>query len=66
MKRSEMLSAIEKNFPMFHFTDVYDLLEFIEAQGMLPPAYAKFQNAPVLTMYLKNKVNEWKPEDEAQ
>jgi len=60
MKKSEMLSAIEKNFPMIHFTDVYNLLEFIEEQGMLPPPY---KAKALIGFYV---VQDWEPENETQ
>lgn len=65
MKRSEMISLIEKKFITSDVCeDITELLTFLESQGMLPPAYEKFQEAPVLTMYFKVKVNEWEPEND--
>ena len=41
MKRSEMLSAIERRFPTIHMEcNVNELLDFLESQGMHPPTYA--------------------------
>jgi len=64
LKRSKMVELLleydDELLPM----QAEDIINFLESKGMLPPAYEKFQEAPVLTMYLKVKVNEWEPEND--
>jgi hypothetical protein len=64
-----MIALIEKKFITSDICDdISELLDFLASQGMLPPAYEKFVEAPVKyideTVYLKVEVNEWEPEND--
>jgi hypothetical protein len=62
MKRSEMLSAIERRFPTIHMEcNVNELLDFLEQQGMHPPTYAVSLDEDSRT---HTTILMWEPENE--
>jgi hypothetical protein len=63
MKRSEMILAIGRQFPTLHMEcDIDELLQFLESQGMQPPAIPKeyvFDDSGEGAVVM---FNEWEPE----
>ena len=72
MKRSEMISLIEKKFITSDVCeDITELLTFLESKGVLPPAYEKLVEAkgmvgpsPEMKLFYKIPCNEWEPEND--
>jgi hypothetical protein len=76
MKRSEMIKALKEDFfdkktAKYHVVDYLaaQIIDFLESQGMQPPAYEKFVEAqgvaspsPDIKLFYKMPVNEWEPE----
>ncbi len=73
MKRSEMLSLMYGKLCKEHivngeslYVSIERLLDFMEEQGMQPPAYEIYEELPAKYMnevaYRKTKVNKWEPE----
>jgi hypothetical protein len=63
MKRSEMILAIDRQFPTLHIEcDIDQLLQFLQSQGMQPPAIPKeyvFDDSGEGAVVM---FNEWEPE----
>ena len=73
MKRSEMVERLKDFFVSEDWCNEADddfateIIDFLEQQGMLPPAYESYEKIPASFMfedvYRKINVNEWEPED---
>ena len=76
MKRSEILHKIEEHMLQHEGgvrINVSRLLNMLEKEGMLPPAYVNgFFTAPYLgcdsadVEWVEESINEWEPENETQ
>ena len=75
MKRSEMIKALKEDFfektAKYHVVDYLaaQIIDFLESQEMLPPAYEKLVEAkgivspsPEMKLFYKMPCNEWEPE----
>ena len=76
MKKSEMAERMRKHFNTEHCDQIaflaYQIIDFLEQQGMLPPAYEKLVEAhgivspsPDIKLFYKMPCREWEPEDKA-
>ena len=78
MKRSGMIKALQEwlkrcDYPCsaWEFVEqAEDIIEFLETQGMQPPAYEKLVEAkgivspsPEMKLFYKKPCNQWEPEE---